>query len=60
MSVDQAPDETSVDYSDETARDLEWRGVAAEQRAKSSEHRDRHRKQHTKGQSPAFIQRRQH
>lgn len=33
MSAEQ----TSVDHSDETARDLEWRGVAAEQREALSE-----------------------
>ena len=30
-------DQTSVDHSDETERDLEWRGVAAEQRDALSE-----------------------
>lgn len=38
MSLDQTSESTSVDHSDETARDLEWRGVAAEQRDALSEH----------------------
>ncbi len=37
MTSDQVPAETPVDRSDETARDLEWRGVAAEQRDSLSE-----------------------
>lgn len=37
MSLDQTSDPTSVDHSDETSRDLEWRGVAAEQRDALSE-----------------------
>ncbi len=37
MTLSQSADQTSVDHSDETARDLEWRGVAAEQRDALSE-----------------------
>jgi ATP-binding cassette, subfamily B, bacterial len=37
VSADQSAVDTSVDHSDETARDLEWRGVAAEQRDALSE-----------------------
>ena len=37
MTSDQTTEPTSVDHSDETARDLEWRGVAAEQRDGLSE-----------------------
>jgi ATP-binding cassette subfamily B protein len=37
VTSDQAANQTSVDHSDETARDLEWRGVTAEQRDALSE-----------------------